>query len=394
MNVIIINSLFPPNVIGGAEKSVALLAQAVAKRGHNVHVMTLARDAATGTYRYGAVAVGPVALQNLYWPFEKERSYSAVSKLRWHLRDGWNTRYSATFRDLVDHFQPDVIHTNNLTGLSTELWKQARHLGVRTVHTLRDYSLLCSRAALFKNGKDCDRRCASCTLLTLRKKSLSSRVDCVASNSRYVIDAHVNHGYFQNVPSNVIFNIADFPKTNLTQHVRRMDELVFGFIGRIEPEKGIEIVLEATQKLASTGWRLRIAGAGRDDYIAGLRSRYRSDRIEWLDFVTPDTFYSSIDTCLIASTWPEPLPRTLIESFAYGRSVICSDAGGIPEIASLGPVSLSYSRYSSDALAEAMQRAISEVSCWRRSGGPSSETMRLFSEQVIAERYLSLYRDD
>ena len=60
-----------------------------------------------------------------------------MQKLLWHLQDGYNTRYSRDFAELIDGFQPDVVHTNNLTGISTELWEVARQKHVRTVHTLR-----------------------------------------------------------------------------------------------------------------------------------------------------------------------------------------------------------------------------------------------------------------
>jgi glycosyltransferase involved in cell wall biosynthesis len=262
------------------------------------------------------------------------------------------------------------------------------------VHTLRDYSLLCSRAALFKKGRDCQRRCVDCALLTMRKKQLSQSVDCVASNSRYVIEAHKRHGYFRNVRDHVIYNIADMPSAIPANDGIRPEELVFGFIGRIEPEKGIEVVLAATRHLPANGWRLKIAGVGREDYVGALKAQHSQPQIEWLDFVDPHRFYNDIDTCLIASVWPEPLPRTLIESFAYGRSVICSDAGGIPEIASLGPVSLTYPRNDAAALARAMAQAVVNRDLWRLRGRPKPRAMEQFAEATVAERYISLYRGD
>jgi glycosyltransferase involved in cell wall biosynthesis len=394
VKVLMINSLYPPNVIGGAEKSVALLAEAIARRSNSVTVLTLAQDKDEPSTLQSGVNVERLAIRNLYWPFEKERDHSPLRKLRWHFNDAWNNRYDTAFESLLDRVQPDVIHSNNLTGLSTEFWPIARKRGIRIVHTLRDYSLLCSRAALFKKGRDCNRRCADCILLTLRKKQLSHSVDCVASNSRYVIDAHKRYGYFRNVPDHVIYNIADMPPAIPANDGLRPDELVFGFIGRVEPEKGIEVVLAATRHMPATGWRLKIAGVGKDDYVAALKAQYSHPQIDWLDFVDPHRFYNDIDTCLIASVWPEPLPRTLIESFAYGRSVICSDAGGIPEIASLGPVSLTYPRNDATALAHAMNLAVLNRDLWRLQGRPHPNAMKQFAETSVAERYLSLYRGD
>jgi glycosyltransferase involved in cell wall biosynthesis len=394
VNVLIVNSLYPPHVIGGAEKSVALLATALVKADHQVTVLTLTPDTSFATERAEGVTVERLPIRNRYWPFEKERDHGAFEKLLWHVRDGWNTGYNKVFDALLDRYQPDVIHTNNLTGLSTELWAFAKQRGIRVVHTLRDYSLLCSRAALFRKGRDCTERCTDCALLTARKKRLSHSVDAVASNSRYVIDRHRQYGYFRDVPEQVIFNIADFAAKASCRSVTSDDDLVFGYIGRVEPEKGIEIVLEATRHLPKFGWRLKIAGDGRDEYVAALKARFDNPQIDWLGFIGSAEFYDSIDTTLIASVWPEPLPRTLIESYAHGRSVICSDAGGIPEIAPLATTGLSYPRYDALALAGAMREAIANKHIWQQGDRPERAALKEFDESTIVARYLALYRGD
>ena len=81
----------------------------------------------------------------------------------------------------------------------------------------------------------------------------------------------------------------------------------FGFIGRIEPEKGIEILLQATRYLSQPGWRVKIAGKGTDDYVSYLRAKYADERIEWLGFTTASEFYPNVDVVVIPSQWDEPL---------------------------------------------------------------------------------------
>ena len=43
-----------------------------------------------------------------------------------------------------DH-APDVVHTHNLTGVSTAIWEVCRRLDLPVFHSLHDYYLLCPR---------------------------------------------------------------------------------------------------------------------------------------------------------------------------------------------------------------------------------------------------------
>ncbi|MGD5450937.1 glycosyltransferase, partial [Xanthomonas citri pv. citri] len=129
---------------------------------------------------------------------------------------------------------------------------------------------------------------------------LASRmVDAVVSNSQFVLDQHTKLKYFPRTDSRVIFNIAD-PSSVAPSPASSSDDLIFGFIGRLEAEKGIEVVLKATEQLPGEGWQLKIAGKGLEDYVQGLKSRSRGN-VEWLGFAKSAEFYASIDVCLVSS---------------------------------------------------------------------------------------------
>jgi glycosyltransferase involved in cell wall biosynthesis len=77
---------------------------------------------------------------------------------------------------------------------------------------------------------------------------------------------------------------------------RKPGPILIGYVGRIHPEKGIQLLLEAAALLAQRAelppWRLRIVGpvdvadgGGGEPWLASLRKRHPvadSDRIEWL----------------------------------------------------------------------------------------------------------------
>lgn len=391
MKILIVNTLYPPEIVGGAEVSVSLLAEAFTERGHQVSVVCLQNKQDRSIDEIKGVRVYRVPLDNDYWPFGNERKPSSVQRLKWHLQDTWNRKAAARFAEILDLEKPDVVHTNNLTGFSVSLWSEARRRNIRIVHTLRDYSLLCKRSTLFKDNATCEQRCTLCTAMTAPYLLASRMVDAVVSNSQYVLDRHTRLKYFPGTDGRVIFNIAD-PGAVLPSPPESPDDLIFGFIGRIEAEKGIEIVLKATEQLPADGWQLKIAGKGLDDYVRRLQSS-TGRNVEWLGFAKAAEFYASIDLCLVSSLWPEPLPRTLIESINAGRATICSTAGGIPEIAGFSNMVGSYEPSDHKRLGELMLQAVNERARWKRARPPQAGFAERFSADSVTGQYLEVYLD-
>jgi glycosyltransferase involved in cell wall biosynthesis len=383
-----VNTLYPPNVIGGAEVSVALLAQALAKRGADIGIVTFHNAADEATEVVDGVKVHRVPLDNVYWPFGLTHRPSPLERMRWHANDIWNRRAAARFGRILDREQPQVVHTHNLIGFSSALWSEPKKRGMPLVHTLRDYTAICKRSTLFTRGRTCERRCGACTAMTAGFRLSAPVVDAVISNSRYMLEAHTKRGYFADARQAVIRNIVNMSEAG---EGAREKDVVFGYIGRVEDEKGIEVVLEATKRLPPSGWRLRVAGRGIETYVEALKRRYPDPRIEWVGFTRPAEFYASIDVCLVSSVWPEPLPRTLIESIGAGRATICSTAGGIPEIAEQSALIGMYEPRDHGRLAELMTTAMIDRDRWQGSHPASDDVRRMFSAETIAQAHLDIY---
>ncbi|MGG7377432.1 glycosyltransferase, partial [Escherichia coli] len=66
------------------------------------------------------------------------------------------SRPTARVREAVAAARPDVVHTNNLPGVTTAIWEVSRQLGIPVVHTIHDYYLLCPRVTLQRrDGRPC-----------------------------------------------------------------------------------------------------------------------------------------------------------------------------------------------------------------------------------------------
>lgn len=384
-----INSLYPPIRFGGAEQSVALLAEALARAGDEIHVATLHRESVETVAVQEGVTVHRLPLDNLYWAWPVGRR-PVWQKLRWHARERWNGLAAARVERLIERVQPDVVHGQLLTGFGPALWPMIAARGLPLVQTIRDYSLICARAALFRRGRVCVRRCPGCRVLTSPSARDSRRVDALIGNSDFLIDAHRRAGRFAGVSSQRVFNIV--PVDAGDPGPAHNGPLRFGFLGRIEPEKGIEVLLEALPRIGRADWRLSIGGVGEPDYVADLRRRHRDRRIEWLGRVDAGDFIRSIDVMIVPSLWPEPLPRTMIEGIAFGRSIIAARSGGIGEAAGFAPRIALYRADDPDALAQAMRGAIDHPGAWRPPGTRPPALAEEFSVAAAVAAHHAVYR--
>jgi glycosyltransferase involved in cell wall biosynthesis len=120
-------------------------------------------------------------------------------------------------------------------------------------------------------------------------------------------------------------------------------DFVVLFAGRLSPEKGLEMLINAFGILAGQmkGCRLVIVGspsAGADPveaqrYVERLREMAEGLPVSWLPRrrdVVP--LLQAADVAAVPSLWPEPLSRSILEPLACGIPVVASRVGGSPEV--------------------------------------------------------------
>lgn len=330
MRVLHISSVYPPHVVGGAEKVVAMLAEGQAARGMEVGAAYLTREARPPGQRHG-VAVLPQRSRNLVWMedvFASPRPLRTANKLG-QLVD---RRAARDFGEAIAVFRPDIVHTHSMVELPPMIWREAARSGARVVHTLHDYDLVCSRASLFRNGRVCDGLHASCRVTSAWKRGFADAIDAVAAVSQPVLDIHRCYGLFGTLDdqhARVIWNAVDVPP--LPERPTHHGDFTFGFLGRLVPEKGIETLLAACRLLPPSGWRLRIAGRAQEG-DAAYRALAEGMPVDFLGFTDPGAFLDSIDLLVVPSIWREPFGLTVVEAFARGVPVIGSRLGAIADL--------------------------------------------------------------
>lgn len=388
MRILLVSSLYPPDQVGGAEVLVAQLAQDLAAGGHDVAVACLSRelsvrDEASGVrvYRLGH---GPV-----FFPMDWGRSSGlqrAAYKVATQLGSGVLLPLQAAIKD----FRPDVINTHSLAELSARIWAVAAALGVPVVHTLHDFSGLCTNGALFRDGHVCERLHVKCLAYGALHKLESRHVGGVIGVGRDILSRHLQAGHFPHTgPSSqfVIWNPVEVPQRRPRAN---RDTPVFGFLGRIEPSKGADLLIQACRLLPAQGWRLKIAGRAIDG-DGPYRAASADMPIEFTGFVDRDDFFNQIDCLIAPPLWPEAFGRTVAEAYLRGTPVIGADIAGVAEqIKAVAPQWL-FKAGDPASLAEQMKIFLSDPA----AAAPPPAALARFAERVspptITRQYLASY---
>lgn len=386
MKIAYINSFYAPQEIGGAEKSVRFLAETMAARGHSAQVITLGER--ESSERLNGVDIARTKCANLYFPAHAG-AVSTWRKMLWHSIDSYNLLAESKIGSLLDEFKPDLVHTNNLSGFSVSAWSASKKRNIPIIHTLRDYYLLCPSTSLFKNGSSCTERCTSCKVLSKPKENAASAVDTVIGNSQFILNKHLDQGLFGAARHGVIYNA--YAPTDTAQQ-RNPNVLTLGFIGRLAPTKGLEVLIDAAKGITtSTTFKLLIAGEGESNYVAALKQRATGLNVEFVGRVAPAWFYNQVHWTIVPSTWDEPLARVLFESYAHGAPVIGSATGGTPELITQGVTGLMYhDALNPNALAEKLLTALNMP---KDEYASLSEACTAKSQQFSPDRVYTRYME-
>jgi len=164
------------------------------------------------------------------------------------------------------------------------------------------------------------------------------------------------------------------------------------FIGRHEPRKGLDVLLEAMTDLPSTT-RLWIAGDGPD--TERLRARVAGDvRIEWLGRISDDEKASRLraaDVFCAPSLRGESFGVVLLEAMAAATPVVASDLPGYANVARAGRDALLVPPGDVRALSQALRGVLANPSCAAELVASGEQRAHQFSMEHLAERYVELY---
>lgn len=334
MKILFLNTLSDQNIAGGAERTLWTLIGGMRDAGHECVLLATSQHMGLNPTSLNGVKVWHAGINNVYWPYQK--TYPAwYWRMIWHALDSYNPWMQGYIKKVLTIENPDVVSVHNLAAWSVASWRTLSCYHIPIVQVLHDHYLICPKSSLHRNGHNCGRQCLDCRLLRLPHTVLSNKVQAVVGISHYILNAHQKFGYFKNVSTQlIIHNVRSRQILGLTEQTGSYTHkgVRFGFIGRLDPTKGVEVMIQAFLAAYLPDAELWIAGVGKTDYESQLHNITTDKRIRFLGYTRPCDFYPKIDVAIAPSLWPEPLGMVVAEAFAFGKPVIGSRRGGIPEM--------------------------------------------------------------
>jgi len=342
--VCLVNSLFPPDAHGGAENYVLRTAKALQARGHEASVITAKAYDGVQSLKPERTTYEGLTVWRFYplnVSYRKDGTGESIpAKGLWHALDTVNPPAARAVGRVLDRTIPDVVHTNNLMGISTAVARAIQRRDVRHVHTLHDYSLICPKSNLLREWTApddelvvCEDPPTPCRMLARGKRALLGTPDMVTAPSQHVIDVHRKHGFFENVPCRrVRLGVESVAKR--PPGVPERPSILYA--GRHHRAKGLDTLFAAATHLPNVEFHL----CGTGPYAeTSERWANRQDNVTYHGFV-PDEELEQLrqeaSLVVVPSIWMENSPLTIYESFARGVPVVGSDVGGIPELVTPG----------------------------------------------------------
>lgn len=335
MKILIVNMFYYPNIVGGTENSIKLLAEELIKKGVEVCVYTLdGKD--KKSYIYPEIING-VKVYRGYSNGIYNRRIKNIKKKRYLWKNAINSIVNLSsnkqIKSIINKELPDVIHTNNLVSISLWIWYYARLKKIPIVHTLRDYWLLDPTTVL---GKSNFMLIKIFRFYTLFMTKLMDGV--VTSPSRTTLDIFRKEKFFVDTESLIIPNAIRLNLSRLHKQVelkskRESDEIIFLYVGSLSENKGIKILLKAIS-LIDRNVKFLFCGSGplEEDIIIAQNNDMRINYLGKLDKENLMNYYEIADVLIVPSVWEEPFGRVIIEAAEFAVPTIASNVGGIPEI--------------------------------------------------------------
>lgn len=286
---------------------------------------------------------------------------------------------------LLNECQADVLHGHNIYGgLSFAVVSAAARRRVPVIMTLHDYKLVCPSYLMLSKGEVC-RRCLhgnyfNCALRRCHKGSL-------AASAVNALEMHFarNSGLFRQIayyicPSRFIRDVfleGGFPEDKLIYLPNALYPEAFApdferrdfvlLAGRLSAEKGVKTLLRAWSGLNIP---LRIAGTGPlEDECRQLAASMPQVTLEGhCGGEKLRELYRQAAMVVVPSEWYENAPMSILEAFAYGKPVIGSRIGGIPELITEGVDGELFTPGEAEELAAAVKRWWDDPDRLRRAG--------------------------
>lgn len=309
---------------------------------------------------------------------------------------------AAKFGELLDQTRPDLVHCHNIYHqLTPSIIGVAAKRRVPVVLTLHDYKPVCPVYTRMCRGQPCSaclngefrrvlkNRCADgfigkSALLYAEaaiQRHLGSyeKVHTFIAPSRFMKNAVAHRIPAERI--HVLYNGVESPPA-----IGGTDRGYVLYLGRLSAEKGIPTLLAAHARSGGR-WLLRVAGTGP---LEGelYRQFPLAEYLGHLGGTALADIIANASIIVVPSEWYENCPMSVLEAMAYGKPVVGSRIGGIPELVAEGVSGRLFEPGRVDQLSTILDELMARPDLRQRMG--EAARLRIANEYSLARHHAGL----
>ena len=296
-------------------------------------------------------------------------SISIKKKLEIIKNSFFNKKVFSNLSALIEMEKPEIAYVLQYgSKLSTSIFDACKKYDIPVVVRVSDFNLICAKNVFFRNNEICT-KCIYNKLYSLKYKcvhdsfaqsfiyylsqkynqlrTFEKKIDAFIAPSKFTINLLKSNNQFS---SSRFFHVPTFiedSKYEFNLNLRDynlQNGLKICYWGRIDEDKGIDILIDAVKLVSQNGFKLgvKIVGDTNSEYAQNQIRRTKDfglDNISFLGYVSNQNIFEEIRDChfsVIPSKWFDNMPNSLIESCTFGIPVIVSKIGSLDEIISDG----------------------------------------------------------
>jgi len=397
-------------VSGGPERYLFSIMRMIEENGHTVipFAVDFARNEPTPYAKY--FVPHPVDRNAVYF---REMQLDRRQKLRLLLATLYSFEARRRVRDIIRAERIDLVYALQIDNyLSPGLIDGAHSLGVPIVSRQSDFHLMCPAYHFLRDGRPCE-ECRNGLYHAVKYRCLKGSV---AVSAGRVLGMYLERGLGTVGKISALVTPSDFLRRKLIEFGHSPDKVChiptpiavvppstsseggdyLLYTGNLNPHKGVRYLVEAMHHLPQV--RLKIAGQASegDAEIGAVIERYGLRNVEMVGFKAAEdlaALYRGAVAVVAPALWYENMPHSVLEGMAYGKPIIASNIGSLPELVEDRVNGLLVEPADSRHLATAIADLLSSPQTMARMGAASRErALRNHSVSVHYARLHQLFR--
>ncbi len=320
-----------------------------------------------------------------------------------------NPAAARQIRIILNAFSPDVVHIHNLFPLiSPAILPECRKAGIPVVMTVHNYRLICPNGLHMTRGQICNKCCGGkewwCVLRNCESsffKSFGYALRNYFARKRRLFydnvtlyacltEFHKKRLIYSGFPENRISVVPNM--CNIQDETQTTEGSYVGFMGRISPEKGVDVLLQCAKLLDPI--HFRIAG----NYVHGYDiSRDAPSNVEFCGFLEGENlniFRRQMRIAVMPSRWYETFGLILAEAALYGKPVIAARLGAMAEIVDDGKTGLLFEPGDAEDLAHKIKILWNDPElCHQMGEAGRKKALQEYSADKYYGRLMTIYKN-